>query len=38
MTPAGKVQAAIPTTKMEMGRVASALLGASMLPTMAPVA
>jgi hypothetical protein len=38
MAPAGRVQAAIPTTKTEMGSVASALLGASMSPTMAPVA
>lgn len=38
MAPAGKVQAAMPTTKTEMGSVASAPLGASVLPTIAPVA
>ena len=38
MAPAGRVHTAIPTTKMEIGSVASAGLGASVLPTMAPVA
>ena len=32
------MQAAMPTTKIEMGKVASALSGASMSPTIAPVA
>jgi len=36
--PAGRVQAAMPITKTEIGRVASAGLGASMLPMIAPVA
>src|SRR5690625_1232368 len=38
MAPAGRMQAAMPTTKMEMGRVARALLAASSCPRMAPVA
>jgi len=38
MAPAGSVQAAMPTTKIEIGRVASAGLGASVFPTIAPVA
>src|SRR5690606_35138830 len=38
MAPAGKMQAAIPTTKIEIGNVAKDLLGASMWPTMDPVA
>ena len=38
MAPTGMMQAAMPTTKMEMGSVASALSGASMSPTIAPVA
>src|SRR5919112_2452125 len=37
MAPAGRVQAAMPTTKIEIGRVASAWLGARMLSTIAPV-
>jgi hypothetical protein len=38
MPPTGSVQLAMPTTKIEIGRVASALSGASVLPTTAPVA
>jgi len=38
MAPVGRMQAAMPTTKMEMGRVERVLAGASMSPTIAPVA
>lgn len=38
MAPEGSVQAAMPTTKMEIGSVASTGRGASVAPTMAPVA
>jgi hypothetical protein len=38
MVPAGSVLAAMPTTKMEIGRVARAGVGASVLPMMAAVA
>ena len=37
ITPAGNAQSPIPTTKIEIGKVASAWLGASMFPTIAPV-
>ena len=38
MIPAGRMQAAIPTTKTEIGKVANEAFGASMCPTMEPVA
>src|SRR3546814_11426561 len=37
MAPMGRMQADMPTTKMEMGSGARALFGASMSPTLAPV-
>ena len=38
IAPAGRMQAAMPTTKIDSGSVARALSGASRSPTMAPVA
>ena len=38
IAPTGRMQAAMPTTKMEIGKVASNGVGANWAPTMAPVA